>query len=141
MMMIQKYPCPYIFGYCPMKSILSMKFSPQYAYLHSCRNQVTVFSSFNYLRRSTYQNIFLLLIICYVQVIKSSSCLCTMYDFAFQRREVPDYLCGKISFELMTDPYITPSGITYPQDMKYRLACILRCASPCTYVGISLCVP
>lgn len=30
-----------------------------------------------------------------------------------QLREVPDYLCGKISFELMRDPCITPSGITY----------------------------
>jgi len=29
------------------------------------------------------------------------------------RREVPDYLCGKISFELLKDPCITPSGITY----------------------------
>eukprot|EP00088_Acartia_fossae_P003810 TRINITY_DN11635_c0_g1_i1.p1 TRINITY_DN11635_c0_g1~~TRINITY_DN11635_c0_g1_i1.p1 ORF type:complete len:290 (-),score=69.18 TRINITY_DN11635_c0_g1_i1:155-1024(-) len=29
------------------------------------------------------------------------------------RREVPDYLCGKISFELLKDPVITPSGITY----------------------------
>ena len=29
-----------------------------------------------------------------------------------QMREVPDYLCGKISFELMRDPIITPSGIT-----------------------------
>lgn len=28
-------------------------------------------------------------------------------------REVPDYLCGKISFEIMKDPVITPSGITY----------------------------
>uniref|UniRef100_H2ZN15 E3 ubiquitin-protein ligase CHIP n=1 Tax=Ciona savignyi TaxID=51511 RepID=H2ZN15_CIOSA len=28
-------------------------------------------------------------------------------------RDVPDYLCGKISFELMKDPVITPSGITY----------------------------
>lgn len=27
-----------------------------------------------------------------------------------QRREVPDYLCGKISFELLKDPVITPSG-------------------------------
>ena len=31
----------------------------------------------------------------------------------FQKREVPDYLCGKISFELMREPVITPSGITY----------------------------
>lgn len=30
-----------------------------------------------------------------------------------QRREVPDYLCGKISFDLLKDPVITPSGITY----------------------------
>ncbi|XP_064478794.1 E3 ubiquitin-protein ligase CHIP-like [Ornithodoros turicata] len=30
-----------------------------------------------------------------------------------RRREVPDYLCGKISFEIMRDPVITPSGITY----------------------------
>nr|SVE74806.1 EOG090X0AJZ [Daphnia carinata] len=29
------------------------------------------------------------------------------------KREVPDYLCGKISFEIMRDPVITPSGITY----------------------------
>jgi len=30
-----------------------------------------------------------------------------------QKRDVPDCLCGKISFELMKDPVITPSGITY----------------------------
>ncbi|KAI7697493.1 E3 ubiquitin-protein ligase CHIP [Sarcoptes scabiei] len=30
-----------------------------------------------------------------------------------QKREVPDYLCGKISFDIMHDPVITPSGITY----------------------------
>merc|ERR1711974_268785 len=29
------------------------------------------------------------------------------------RREVPDYMCGKISFEILKDPVITPSGITY----------------------------
>lgn len=28
-------------------------------------------------------------------------------------RDVPDVLCGKISFELMREPVITPSGITY----------------------------
>lgn len=33
--------------------------------------------------------------------------------FPLQKREVPDYLCGKISFEILTDPVITPSGITY----------------------------
>jgi len=30
-----------------------------------------------------------------------------------KRRDVPDYLCGKISFEIMRDPVITPSGVTY----------------------------
>lgn len=30
-----------------------------------------------------------------------------------RKRDVPDYLCGKISFEILTDPVITPSGITY----------------------------
>ncbi|XP_076810643.1 E3 ubiquitin-protein ligase CHIP-like [Clavelina lepadiformis] len=30
-----------------------------------------------------------------------------------KKRDVPDYLCGKISFEIMKDPVITPSGITY----------------------------
>nr|CAG4638628.1 EOG090X0AJZ [Cyclestheria hislopi] len=29
------------------------------------------------------------------------------------KRDVPDFLCGKISFEIMKDPVITPSGITY----------------------------
>ena len=36
------------------------------------------------------------------------------------RREVPDYLCGKISFELLKDPVITPSGITYDRYVVYR---------------------
>lgn len=30
-----------------------------------------------------------------------------------RKRDVPDYLCGRISFELMREPVITPSGITY----------------------------
>ncbi|XP_036321996.1 STIP1 homology and U box-containing protein 1-like [Rhagoletis pomonella] len=34
-------------------------------------------------------------------------------QFATKKRDVPDYLCGKISFEILTDPVITPSGITY----------------------------
>ena len=37
-----------------------------------------------------------------------------------QQREVPDYLCDKISFELLTDPVITPSGITYNKKGNYR---------------------
>ena len=38
-----------------------------------------------------------------------------------QRREVPDYLCGKISFELLKDPVITPSGITYDRKVPTGL--------------------
>ncbi|XP_034046091.1 E3 ubiquitin-protein ligase CHIP-like [Thalassophryne amazonica] len=30
-----------------------------------------------------------------------------------KKREIPDFLCGKISFELMLEPCITPSGVTY----------------------------
>ncbi|MPC25191.1 STIP1 y and U box-containing protein 1 [Portunus trituberculatus] len=30
-----------------------------------------------------------------------------------RKREVPDYLCGKISFEILRQPVVTPSGITY----------------------------
>ncbi|XP_066603928.1 E3 ubiquitin-protein ligase CHIP [Prorops nasuta] len=30
-----------------------------------------------------------------------------------RKREVPDYLCGRISFEILQEPVITPSGITY----------------------------
>ncbi|KAI3388393.1 hypothetical protein SNEBB_003753 [Seison nebaliae] len=33
--------------------------------------------------------------------------------FHQKRINIPDTLCGKISFELMTDPVITPDGITY----------------------------
>uniref|UniRef100_A0A914L6I3 E3 ubiquitin-protein ligase CHIP n=1 Tax=Meloidogyne incognita TaxID=6306 RepID=A0A914L6I3_MELIC len=33
-----------------------------------------------------------------------------------KRREIPDFLCGKISFELLRDPVITPSGITYDRN-------------------------
>ena len=43
-----------------------------------------------------------------------------------QQREVPDYLCDKISFELLTDPVITPSGITYNKKGNYRFIPMLR---------------
>ena len=36
------------------------------------------------------------------------------------RREVADYMCGKISFEIMTDPLIAPSGITYDRSEIYQ---------------------
>lgn len=54
---------------------------------------------------------------------KEHGIFCGFTNFAFiknillflimQARDVPDFLCGKISFELMRDPVITPSGITY----------------------------
>lgn len=37
-------------------------------------------------------------------------------DLRRRKREIPDYLCGKISFELMHDPVITPFGITYDRN-------------------------
>lgn len=43
-------------------------------------------------------------------------------DARRRKREIPDYLCGKISFELMHDPVITPSGITYDRyDIEQHL--------------------
>ncbi|KAF8357096.1 hypothetical protein PRIPAC_92091 [Pristionchus pacificus] len=36
--------------------------------------------------------------------------------------EIPDYLCRTISFKLLEDPVITPSGITYDRaDMREHL--------------------
>lgn len=46
--------------------------------------------------RSWYRHIYRLYLLC-----------------VWQKREIPDYLCGKISFELMREPCITPSGVTY----------------------------
>jgi len=37
-------------------------------------------------------------------------------DARRRKREIPDFLCGKISFEIMNDPVITPSGITYDRN-------------------------
>uniref|UniRef100_A0A914L4S4 RING-type E3 ubiquitin transferase n=1 Tax=Meloidogyne incognita TaxID=6306 RepID=A0A914L4S4_MELIC len=39
-----------------------------------------------------------------------------LVDERRKRREIPDFLCGKISFELLRDPVITPSGITYDRN-------------------------
>eukprot|EP00794_Sanderia_malayensis_P009028 gene9028-9995_t len=39
-----------------------------------------------------------------------------------KKRDVPEHLCGKISFEIMNDPVITPSGITYERkDLEEHL--------------------
>jgi STIP1 family protein 1 len=48
--------------------------------------------------------------------------LALQVDERRRRREIPDYLCGKISFEILRDPVITPSGITYDRcDIKEHL--------------------
>ncbi|XP_032671726.1 E3 ubiquitin-protein ligase CHIP [Odontomachus brunneus] len=50
---------------------------------------------------------------------KKDSCISRLNDLFAKvderrrKREVPDYLCGKISFEILQEPVITPSGITY----------------------------
>ena len=45
--------------------------------------------------------------------VSDVSQLFSKVDERRQKRDVPDYLCGKISFEILKDPVITPSGITY----------------------------
>lgn len=42
-----------------------------------------------------------------------------------RKRDVPDFLCGKISFEILREPVITPSGITYERkDIEEHLQVI-----------------
>jgi STIP1 family protein 1 len=47
------------------------------------------------------------------QRISDLNSMFSALDMRRKKRDVPDYLCGKISFEIMHDPVITPSGITY----------------------------
>lgn len=48
--------------------------------------------------------------------------LLSKVDERRKKREVPDYLCGKISFEILQQPVITPSGITYDKkDLEEHL--------------------
>ncbi|XP_013771924.1 E3 ubiquitin-protein ligase CHIP-like [Limulus polyphemus] len=49
----------------------------------------------------------------YDEYIDEVNGLFAKIDDRRRKRDVPDYLCGKISFEVMRDPVITPSGITY----------------------------
>lgn len=49
----------------------------------------------------------------YEEYIDEVNGLFAKIDDRRRKRDVPDYLCGKISFEVMRDPVITPSGITY----------------------------
>ncbi|XP_023044824.1 E3 ubiquitin-protein ligase CHIP isoform X2 [Piliocolobus tephrosceles] len=53
--------------------------------------------------------------------------LFSQVDEKRKKRDIPDYLCGKISFELMREPCITPSGITYDRkDIEEHLQVRLR---------------
>ncbi|KAK7112735.1 E3 ubiquitin-protein ligase CHIP-like [Littorina saxatilis] len=45
--------------------------------------------------------------------LKEVNELFTQLDERRRKRDVPDNLCGRISFEIMREPVITPSGITY----------------------------
>lgn len=45
--------------------------------------------------------------------LKEINELFSQVDERRKRREVPEHLCGKISFEILRNPVITPSGITY----------------------------
>ncbi|XP_014260623.1 STIP1 homology and U box-containing protein 1 isoform X2 [Cimex lectularius] len=45
--------------------------------------------------------------------ISELNALFAKVDDRRRRRDVPDFLCGKISFEILREPVITPSGITY----------------------------
>lgn len=47
------------------------------------------------------------------QYMTELNALFSQLDARRRKRDIPDYLCGKISFEIMMDPVITPSGITY----------------------------
>jgi STIP1 family protein 1 len=49
----------------------------------------------------------------YVKKLQQINDLFVQVDERRKKREVPDILCCKISFEIMRDPVITPSGITY----------------------------
>ncbi|KAK6058937.1 u-box domain protein [Cooperia oncophora] len=50
------------------------------------------------------------------------SLICPQIDDRRRKREIPDFLCGKISCSLLQDPVITPSGITYDRaDIKQHL--------------------
>uniref|UniRef100_A0A8C4XU53 RING-type E3 ubiquitin transferase n=1 Tax=Falco tinnunculus TaxID=100819 RepID=A0A8C4XU53_FALTI len=52
--------------------------------------------------------------------------LFSQVDEKRKKRDIPDYLCGKISFELMREPCITPSGITYDRkDIEEHLQVLL----------------
>lgn len=45
--------------------------------------------------------------------LKEINELFAQLDDRRKKRDVPDNLCGRISFEIMREPVITPSGITY----------------------------
>jgi STIP1 family protein 1 len=49
----------------------------------------------------------------YANKLKQVSALFAKLDDRRKKRDVPDVMCSRISFGIMRDPVITPSGITY----------------------------
>jgi STIP1 family protein 1 len=49
----------------------------------------------------------------YAEQLKQVNQLFAQVDDRRKKREVPDVMCSRISFGIMRDPVITPSGITY----------------------------
>lgn len=49
----------------------------------------------------------------HVKNLRALDLMFSQLDDRRKNRDVPDYLCGRIGFELLKDPVITPSGITY----------------------------
>lgn len=47
-----------------------------------------------------------------------------------QKRDVPDYLCGKISFEIMKEPVISPGLVLFSLMHSYNLEFELISCSP-----------
>jgi STIP1 family protein 1 len=42
-----------------------------------------------------------------------------------QKRDVPDFLCGKISFEILKEPVITPSGMSTKFKQVFKNAFVM----------------
>lgn len=58
----------------------------------------------------------------YAKHIETLNSMFTQLDDRRKQRDVPDYLCGKISFEILKEPVITPSGVTYERaDLEEHL--------------------
>jgi STIP1 homology and U-box containing protein 1 len=74
----------------------------------------------------------------YQQRLNELDRLFAVNDSRRKKREIPDYICGKISFEILNDPVITPSGITYDRnDIEQHLQRVGR-FDPVTRTELSM---